>query len=137
MEAMKPFLLVFAIGLVGVALQSARLADGTQGTASLARYFDALVNECRAEHPEWERATCVRVARGDFWIGMTTGMAHASLGRPIRVERSPAGCTSCEEWTVATGRYGLQILRFEDGILVSSRLANPDCPACQISPPGS
>ena len=132
---LKPFLVILAVGLLAVVAQWVLLPEGTRGTESLAAYFDRLVEECRQAHPEWGRDVCARIARGDFWIGMTAEMALASLGEPTRVEPSQGDEPAYEDWTYHTGRYGAQVLRFEDGILVSSRLANPDCPACQVRQP--
>ncbi|GEM_PF-1169516 len=44
-----------------------------------------------ARHPNWSRDTCTRLARGDYWIGMTYSMLIESRGRPNYVNVSNYG----------------------------------------------
>ena len=75
--------------------------------------------EICADHPEWTRHDCLRIASRAIWLGMTDNMARASLGDPIAIHRSNGEWGVYEEWVYKTG-----YLYFENGVL--TKCERPD-----------
>jgi len=130
----KAFLIVLALGLIGVSLETV-LEPGTlrlafDPTTQREQRFHA----CLEDHPEWERDVCEKVARGEIWIGMTEEMVRASWGEPKRVDGEEA---TREEWMYHDLRHGVNYLYFEDGVLTEwKEPEDPGCTTCGgIKPP--
>lgn len=132
MAMLKPVLVVVMISLSGICATSLFNHDAGPLTFSLQVRLERLTDECLESNPSWERDVCERIARGDTWIGMTEEMIIASRGEPRSSERPLGEDSTREDWTYQTARFGLVVLEFEDGILTSWGLVNPDCPACQV-----
>jgi hypothetical protein len=132
---LKPFLIILAIGLVGISVTSIRGPDAGQPLSGLVGFFSREVNECLKAHPDWGRNACEKIAREDLWIGMTEEMILASLGEPRSVEIPNSEDPTHEEWTYRTARYGEEILQVEDGILTFWGPPASGCPTCGVKPP--
>ena len=136
LSVLKPFLIVLAIGLSVLFFFPNRGLELASGS-SLGAYFDRLVSECQADHPDWGRNACEKIAREDIWIGMTEEMIIASLGEPQSIGIPNDDDPTHEEWTYRTARYGEEILHVEDGILTFWGPRASGCPTCGIKPPRS
>ncbi len=131
---LKPFLIVLAIGLLVLTFFPDRGLQPASGS-SLGAYFDRLVDECQAAHPDWGRNACESIVRGDIWVGMTEEMILVSLGEPRSVEIPDDENPSYEEWTYFTPRYGREILYDEEGILTGWGPPESGCSTCGIQEP--
>ena len=131
---LKPFLVVLAIGLLALAFFPDRGLEPTSGS-SLGAYFERLVNDCQATHPDWERDACESIVRGDLFVGMTEEMVLASLGEPRSVEIPDDENPSYEEWSYYTACYGREVLYVEEGILTGWGTPDLGCSTCGIRKP--
>jgi len=64
---------------------------------------------------KWGKQNAARISDGEIWIGMTDGMAEASLGKPKDINRSTFSFGVHEQWVYPYGKY----LYFENGKLKS------------------
>jgi len=131
----KPFLIVIAVGLLGVLLYPwVGSEDGPPAFRMLFR-FEQSVSDCCTSHPDWERTACERIAREEIWVGMTEEMVHASLGEPRQIDHPDSEDASRADWIYLTPRYGHEILQLCDGILIGWSPPPTHCIACRVKPP--
>ena len=128
----KPLLLVVAIVLLGVLALSVFDKDALSPWVVLNAQFEREVDECQEGHPDWERFDCERIAHGEVWVGMTQEMILASLGEPRSVEQPRSDDPTFEDWTYRSARYGEEIMRFENGVLIA--WAAEPCTSCAVKP---
>ena len=133
LASLKPFLIVLTIGLLGILVGSTLNSDAPSPWIALNAQFERRVDECQEGNPDWERYDCERIARGEIWVGMTQAMILASLGEPRSIEQPHSDVPTYEEWTYRSARYGEEVMRFQDGILLSW-IAEP-CDSCAVKPP--
>jgi len=132
---MKPFVLVFAIGLVAILAWPLLDDGGATSWLDVFGRFRAQVDACQAEHPAWDRDVCEGIVRGDLWVGMTAEMVRASLGEPKRIESPDPEAPTREAWTYYTPYYGKELLLIDEGILTHYGPPPDACETCGISRP--
>ena len=130
-ESLKPVLFVVAIGLLGIAALLSLGADDLASALFIPGQFSRLVAACQDEHPDWEGTICPRIVRGEVWIGMTQNMLITSLGEPRSIDQPRKDDPTYEEWTYRTARYGEEIFRIENGIVIGD-IPVVGCATCGI-----
>jgi len=130
MSDTKPLLILAAVALGLVALLLLVPGDSD---FSIMGYFNELVDECQAGHPDGDRAVCEGIVRQEVWEGMTSEMLIASLGEPRRVDTPRASHPEYEEWTYHSVEYGEERMMLIDGILVD--WDQVPCDSCAAKPP--
>jgi|GEM_PF-1218411 len=129
-DALKPLLIILAVGLVGVLFLTLDSED--LSNLSISAAFSRLVDECQAAHPDWDEETCEQIVRNEIRLGMTTEMVMASIGEPRRILDPRTESQAYVDWFYNTSRYGEETFRFEDDILVAV-IAGDDCTTCGIN----
>jgi len=71
------------------------------------------------KHPEWDIDDCRNVAKGKYWIGMTTEMMVASLGRPDSAKPSNYGNGRQWQYCYTDGWFQCLYDQNDDGIIDS------------------
>ncbi|MCF8242150.1 MAG: hypothetical protein K9J16_12250 [Melioribacteraceae bacterium] len=64
----------------------------------------------------WEKEKCMRITRGETWIGMTSEMCKASIGEPDKINKSTYAFGTYEQWIYSS--EGIH-LYFENGVLLN------------------
>lgn len=59
---LKPFLIVLAIGLLGVSVRLLLDPDTEPSLFGITAYFERLVDDCQETNPSWDRDICEKIA---------------------------------------------------------------------------
>jgi hypothetical protein len=78
--------------------------------------IDKRASQLLQSHPDWSKDDCIRIAKGDIWIGMRKDQLQLSRGTPHSVDKSYNGNILNEQW--AYGKLG-PFVYLENGIVVS------------------